>query len=420
MSDPFRQFFLESIQATLQQEANQEAILALFKFVTPSLTIDDMLAMDTKDRNKMMKVLKTRIHPDKHPNEPSVTQLFQNVQVFYDECIANISNHSSSRDRDSKSSSKGRGTRKRSRSSKLTINTNYPQSFSCFDQWPCMKASVMSKATSEKTKSSPTHFTPPSKIVLSAYQAYKCIHARGALAHGRPITKYKRLEQLEEIQKQSKKQNSVYEIFEIFGGTKELDTIEAIKDELMKCGPVISASFRLLDAYLERLRVRENAFVKVASGCTHELLIVGWCLTPYGEAWQVQPIMDGMEGESQPLEIGFGQFDIDELVLAPDNSLEHISWQPGPYFDYDFSEVENWRKWKEMDLPIGENELKILAKCFKNGLMSGETFVLRDETKKAHSGTYKVNNFRWEDKTNEWFIQVCQYVSKENKADNTT
>ena len=412
MSDPFRQYFLESVQTTLRQEANQEAILALLKFVTPSLTIDKMLAMSTKDRSKMMKVLKTRIHPDKHPNEPSVTQLFQNVQVFYDECITNISNDSSSRKTDSKASKR---RRKRSYSGQLAMNKSYPQSFSCSDKWSYMKANVMSEATSENTKSkdpSPSQFTPPSEKILPAYQAYKCIHARGAIAHGRPITKYITLEQLEEIQNQSEKNDSVYDIFDIFGGTKEFDTIGSIKDELMNCGPVVSASFRLLDAYLERLSVRENAFVKVASGGTHELLIVGWCLTPYGEAWQVQPIMDGMKEGSQLLEIGFGQFDIDELVLAPDNSLEHISWQPGPYFDYDFSDVENWREWKEMDLPIAENELKTLAKCFKRGLMSGDNFVLRDETRKAHSGAYKVNNFRWEDETKEWFIQVCQCISE--------
>ena len=37
--DPFRQFFLESIQQTLSCEANEESLL---QFVTPSLTLDEI------------------------------------------------------------------------------------------------------------------------------------------------------------------------------------------------------------------------------------------------------------------------------------------------------------------------------------------------------------------------------------------
>ena len=400
MSDAFRLFFLESIQATIQQDASQEALLALLKFAAPSLTIDEMLAMPPKDRSRLMKVLKTRIHPDKHPNESSVTEIFQNVQIFYDECIGNLSKGSSTRDRDSKASKR---RRKRSRSGQLATGKAYPSNYSCFDQWPYMKECITTVASSDTPKS----LNMPNANVLPAYQAYRCINSRGSVAHGRIITRH---ETFGDVEKKSEKKYSVQEIFDSFGGAKELETVETIKDELMNCGPVVSASFRLLDAYLERLNVSENSFVREASGGTHELLIVGWCLTPYGEAWQVEPIMNDTDVASQIIEIGFGQFDIDEVVLAPDNSLEYISWQPGPYFDYDFSDVENWREWKEMDLPIGENDLKDLAKCFPSGLMSGEAFVLRDEKKHAHSGTYKVKNIRWGEETNEWFIQVYQFV----------
>lgn len=400
MSDAFRLFFLESIQATIQQDASQEALLALLKFAAPSLTIDEMLAMPPKDRGRLMKVLRTRIHPDKHPNESSVTEIFQNVQIFYDECIVNLSKGSSTRDRDSKASKR---RRKRSQSGQLATGKTYPSNYSCFDQWPYMKECITTVARSDKPKS--LHM--PNANVLPAYQAYRCINSRGSVAHGRIITRH---EVFGDVEKKSEKKYSVQEIFDSFGGAKELETIETIKDELMNCGPVVSASFRLLDAYLERLNVSENSFVREAGGDTHELLIVGWCLTPYGEAWQVEPIMNDTDVASQIIEIGFGQFDIDEVVLAPDNSLEYISWQPGPYFDYDFSDVENWREWKEMDLPIGENDLKDLAKCFSSGLMSGEAFVLRDEKKHAHSGTYKVKNIRWEEETKEWFIQVNQFI----------
>jgi hypothetical protein len=206
----------------------------------------------------------------------------------------------------------------------------------------------------------------------------------------------------------AEKMKSVQDVFDEFGGTKEMDSIETIKEELLQKGPVVSISFRLLDLYLEQLQVGTRAFCKELIGSFHELLIVGWSLTPYGEAWLVQPLLDDV-ATPQLVRIGFGQFGIDDLVLAPHSTLEHMSWQPGPYFDYDFSDVNNWREWNEMDLPIGEQDLKKLAMCLSDGLMSGQSFVLRDEVKKAHSGTYKIKNIRWEEETMEWFVQVYQY-----------
>ena len=194
----------------------------------------------------------------------------------------------------------------------------------------------------------------------------------------------------------------------------------------MTRGPVVSVSFRLSEAYLSQLRANtdagDKAFADDLVGGIHELLIVGWCLTPYGEAWQVLPLMDAgvsatkntadkaqerHEDMSVPLlRIGFGQFGIDEEVLAPESNLENVSWQPGPYFDSDFSDIENWRNWEQMDLPITEGELVSLGRCFKNGLFSGETFVLRDETKKAHSASYTIKNIKWMEETQEWFVTI--------------
>ena len=72
----------------------------------------------------------------------------------------------------------------------------------------------------------------------------------------------------------------------------------------------------------------------------------------------------------------------------------------------DFSDIQNWRSWEEMDLPINETDLKSLAKCFKNGFHSGESFVLRDQIKKAHSASYKIKNIKWVDKTQEFFVTI--------------
>ena len=130
---------------------------------------------------------------------------------------------------------------------------------------------------------------------------------------------------------------------------------------------------------------------KELTGGYHALLIVGWRLTPYGEAWIIHPLMDydgdtvakpdigvgenvhsscssstSAIGTSNMIHIGFGQFGINERCLAPNTSLNHISWQPGPYFDSDFREAPKWREWDEMELPITETELKSLAMCMKN------------------------------------------------------
>ena len=437
MADPFRQYFLESIQNVLEDTPTENSLLALFKFVSPSITLDEMLAMDSRERNKTLRILKTRIHPDKHPNDKSVTKIFQNVQNFYDECLENLSSSSSSPSYGSgNNKTSNRKRRKRPQSESVSTNETFPQNFSCFTQWPIVNATISTAAAvdgknnahggngrncSETKHSQTSHPIPPTsalaKKVVPAYQAYKCIHARGTIAHGRPITKYY---PWEEIQKASDADHSVYDIFDNFGGTKELETAESIKKELMSCGPVVSVSFRLLATYMKQLNAGEKAFAQDSIGHIHELLIVGWCLTPYGEAWQVQPLIDMAQNQtknkqidtdgnnSSLLHIGFGQFGIDDLVLAPVNNFENMPWQLGPSFDSDFRDAENWRDWNEMDLPLSETELKTLAKCFKKGMLSGESFVLRDEVKKAHSNSYNIKNIRWVDETEEWFVTVCQ------------
>mmetsp|Transcript_12932 Transcript_12932/g.24290 ORF Transcript_12932/g.24290 Transcript_12932/m.24290 type:complete len:428 (-) Transcript_12932:127-1410(-) len=423
MSDPFRQYFLESIHNALQQEASHESLLALFRFVTPSLTMSQVLNMSPKERNKLVKVLKSRIHPDKHPNDSSVTKLFQNVQIFYEECILSLENAVSSSGGSTNdyipSSSKRR--RKPSDSVQVVTSQKFPQSFSCYDQWPHVQSSIatVQDDLGNESNREMCHPIPPNrklnKEMVPVYQAYKCIHARGAIAHGKAISLYKTYADILEA---SEKKKSVYDVFGEYGGTKELDSIEMMKEELMQCGPVISISFRLLDIYLEQLQVGNKAFAKDLIGASHELLIVGWCLTPYGEAWLVQPLVDTISSLSSPqlIRIGFGQFGIDDLVLAPKSSLDHISWQPGPYFDYDFSDVDNWREWNEMDLPILEKDLKKLALCLPGGFMSGQSFVIRDEEKKAHSGCYRIKNIRWVEETMEWFVQVYQWKKEDQNT----
>ena len=51
---------------------------------TPNITLDKLRS---NEREKSFKILKLRIHPDKHPMTSSIaTKLFQDVQTFYDDC----------------------------------------------------------------------------------------------------------------------------------------------------------------------------------------------------------------------------------------------------------------------------------------------------------------------------------------------
>lgn len=398
MTDPFRQFFIESLQATLRLPASEESLQALFKYVRPTLSLEELYSMTPKEQSKMIKVLKSRIHPDKHPHNTEVTELFQEVQNFYEECLKYMTDTPRKRN-------------KRPRSDQIAVNRAYPQSFCCFEKWPHMKESLMVEVDAKTVHLSKREYPPIpldgmlKKEEIPIYQAFKCIHARGAVVHGKAIKKYTSFEMIKNMAKQNR---TVADIFQESGGLRHLDSIEAIKVELMNCGPVISTSFELTKAYFDQLNKNQKSFVKEAINSTHELLITGWCLTPYGEAWQVQPILE--EGNTQSIAIGFGQFGIDYEVVVPDSSLDHISWELGPYFDYDFSDIEDWRSWEEMNLPIREEELKTFASCFENGLMSGESFVLRDSNKFAHSCTYKVRNIEWSNENNEWTIQIYKDI----------
>lgn len=424
MNDPFKQFFIDSVKSIIVQEPSPKSLHSLLKTVSHQMTMEDLMSKDAKELSKMLKLLKARIHPDKHDSSDRATQLFQDVQLFYDDCISSL-----------------KQTSKRRKRSNSTNNTNkgksiqesghvFPDEFSIHTKWPATSASihtftghddlVINKTiTPSSTKSNPSSYPlPPNRIIdketLPAFQAFKCIHARGAIVHQKQITKYHSWNQIE---KHSKSKDSVYEIFDSFGGTKELHSIDMIKEEIMTSGPVVSVSFRLTSVYFNQLKrnmegeTTEGAFVSDILNDVHELLITGWCLTPFGEAWEIEPVLSSVGSKSlkSTFRIGFGQFGIDELCLAPKSNLDHITWQPGPYFDSDFSSAPDWREWSEMDLPVTDDELKSLSKCFgSKGFMTGSPFVIRDAKKKALSASYLIRNLHYDEKTNEWIVTVVR------------
>jgi hypothetical protein len=154
-ADPFRQFFLTTIQSIVRQDPNASSLLQLLQTVAPSLTVDQI--SDSVDRNKAFKLLKLRIHPDKHLSDLNqATKLFQDVQEFFHRCcrqiehggaIAETSSSVQNRKRKSKTgddTDDNAGVfpeEKRSSSGLIQYSVN----FTVFEKWKCMTTDSPSK-----------------------------------------------------------------------------------------------------------------------------------------------------------------------------------------------------------------------------------------------------------------------------------
>ena len=294
MTDPFRQFFLDTVEKVAAQEPNEESFLELLQLVSSDLTLNQMLTSKSDERRKIFKALILRIHPDKHPNDTRATKLFQNVQNFYKDCsdllqssssLTRLPSPSTKDGSANRSKSKGTNVKRssmssssegsplsgsrspsspvspsggeaRGRSAKRRRRTlhHFPHSFSVYTKWPHMnifqrnddsvnadKIGSMSSNTSgnatangnggmkAKVSTRTTSYPyPPNKKVskntLPLFQAYKCIHTRGAIAHGKKISKlYKWNNVMDDHGKGNHKQHTVKDVFDAkFGGAKIL------------------------------------------------------------------------------------------------------------------------------------------------------------------------------------------------------
>lgn len=432
MSDPFRQFFLDTVQNLVQKKPCIESLYKLLSIVSPDLTFHHLIStLSSKNSHinsttdptvKAFKLIKLRIHPDKHPSDPRVTQLFQDVQNFYDAC-SSCSVVSSGATKGS-SVSDNLNSRKRPRTTLGEIAVKYPEMYNVITNSPhvSLQNPHPPQQSSDRNISITTQTLP---VVL----AYKCINARGALAHGKKITHGFSWRDVERRNSQNF-EGGVRGIFDMHGGTKELRSVYEVKEELVSHGPVISVSFHLMEQYMRQVdtsyeshnKTRDcvdhaiygNAFLKENVGMLQELLIVGWELSSFGESWLIQPLTcTSSENTLSPnyIPIGFNQFDINDLCLAPKSSFENLPWQPGPYFDTDFRDAPEWRKWTQMDLPLSSSEFQTLANCFaENGLIhaasTGKLFVIRDRKKFAHSESYCLKEVRWDENAKEWVATV--------------
>jgi hypothetical protein len=448
-ADPFRQFFLTSIQSIVRQDPNASSLLQLLQTVAPSLTVDQI--SDSVDRNKAFKLLKLRIHPDKHLSDLNqATKLFQDVQEFFHRCcqqleyggaIAETSSsvHDKNRKRKSKTgddTDDNAGVFPQEKKSSTGL-IQYSVNFTVFDKWKYMTTDTPSKPLNEdltKQREEDTR-TIPSEY-LSSMIAFRCLNARGAIAHGKKITHgfawddvklHPSDKCVDKATGTTTNESTVPRIFQTYGGgCKVLSTVSQIKDELLHRGPVVSLSFSLSSEYLQCLassnKSYSHQFVKDKVGGYHEMLIVGWALTLYGEVWLCQPLFPDQtdtstcnsDGIDLFIPISMGHFGIDRTCIAPKLvSLDHLCWQKGPYFDVDFNDTPDWREWGELELPLVDMELKrmfnvFLPQGFSKACSDRTPIVLRDKNKFAHSDTFVATDLKWAEKTNEWFMMLSK------------
>jgi hypothetical protein len=373
MDNRFRKLFLQHIEDLMNKEPSSESLVKLLQLGKPEFTEED--SSNEPARVSAFRVLKGLIHPDKHPADCSqlATSLFQTVQEFYDKCCIVIIAHGTNNN----------GSVRRRNS---PTSVNYPLQFHVKDQWPFL-------AVVEPTMS--MYANDPG--LIARLIAYKCINFRGAIAHGKSTELFYSNEQVSGFMEYK----SVKDAFHDAGGSKVLSDIDAVKEELMNRGPVVSTSFTLSQAFLNACE-HPSSFDPTQIGQTHPLVIVGWKLTACGEMWLVRSI----DGSSHDIPIAFGQFSVDDECVAPLDTFEQMPWQDHTKtFDICLGD-EDWYSWKSVVSYVDHSGLADLATVLGGSIFGKSKIVLRDKDKIARSRWAKVTDVSWSDDCKKWKVSA--------------
>lgn len=448
-SDPFRSFFLRQVRTILSTAPSRESLRQLLASADPDVTDEDL--DDETIRTRVLKELRKRVHPDKHPNDDTATGIFQDVPPFYEACCRRLHlpvGASSSqntqpplRRRSSASESETtipqttttNGSR---RSSSTSRGVSLPSEFTVTDKWPYIplchpgapQASILF------ANSSNDNDNDDNASVLELLLAYQCINARGAVAHrAKPglffgwskVTAEPNGTTAEQLWQ--KKFRGACRFGEDINNTSTSTIANEIKEELMTRGPVVSVSFVLSPVLKQHggAAVADAFFWQQRMNQTHAVMIVGWKLTAFGEVWLVHPprasaaIAKHKSISDILIPIAFGQFGIDTLCLAPASDLLDKAWQPGPFLDLNLSKwPDKWMDWKKCDVHLTANELQRLSECLGTGFVAAATatsgrkapmrFVLRDEKKLAHSRAFCLRDVQWNPEKKMWKITIMR------------
>ena len=410
--DPFRKLFLDQAQGFLNNEPGKEPLHGLLRMATPDLDADNDLN-ESECRKKLIKALKIRIHPDKHPGDTErATKIYQDVNSYIDRCVKNLPPSSSPKSKSEKPTSSPQSSpkKKKSTSSSPRSSIQFPFDFHVGDMWQYLTFDGPLRSMGED----------PSPDVLSPMVGYQCVNSRGAIAHGQATTYLYELKNAEKF-----RGKSVREFFEKVGkGTKTLTTKEEIKDELMKRGPVVSVSFVPTKKVTDKMKHPEVLFSNCL-GKKHPILIVGWKNTEHGQSWLAQPLKkEGQSYDNRHLAIPFDHYHIDDECMSPKSTFEDKPWQSGPYFDTKISETTHgpWRSWTKLGLNIPSAELEKLGdcldgQCFHQAIQKKTKFTIRDVSKIAHSKKCYLEEVKYrkdcsKDSKKCWQIKVIYVPSK--------
>lgn len=372
MEGVFWNVIRRQIVEMIEQKPSRECLLILLKIGDPPITDADV--DDETKRSSAFRKLKLLIHPDKHPNDGKCTKLFQDVQSFYESSIKELHRRPKTKPKCSHSPS------------------SFPSSFHVEEKWPwlseCGHQPIVSAVNSVSTKR------------LQRVTAYKCINFRGAIAHGK---KTQCAFTFDNVRKSKAK--TAEEVFQAWGGSKCLESIEEIKEEISTNGPVVSSSFRLSKAFLNAGEHRSQFEPKLANNGSHALLLVGWKVSQWGEMWLVRSFVGITD-----IHIPIGQYAIEENVVGPTNDFSNEPWQEDDAFvDVSFKGVaDDWYNWSKCRFYLSHTEL---ATFFRTMNMSMSTiifekkkFLCRDKDKKARSRQAYMEDLEWKEDNQKWCI----------------
>ena len=170
------------------------------------------------------------------------------------------------------------------------------------------------------------------------------------------------------------------------GGTKRLNSIKEMKEELMMNGPIVSTSF------VPRCRHPHAnhpvALVTSKSQEKHPILIVGWGRQGFLEYWLAKRLLDGTypaHNPLPPLRIGMRMFGVEDKCVAPIGDFTKVCWQSGPHFDV-VNLPEGWMEFPRLNLRISEADKDVLV--VQHEILEHEPDCDSRKGKHSHSRRY--------------------------------
>ena len=235
--------------------------------------------------------------------------------------------------------------------------------------------------------------------------AFKCINYRGAIAHGK---KTELSYQYDCVVAWEKSTNARDVFYYYGGGSKELKSIEEIKDEIMQNGPVVSSSFHFSQAFLNA-GDHSHLFEANLMDQRHAILIVGWKQIASGEMWLARTSKSSTKNDDD-ISIAMGQFSLEVDVHAPSCDLSDRYWQNNDRA-FDIPNIPtDWYSWFNIQSRCSGSDLERLFKAlgcsWKTATSSKQLFVVRDPTKKARSRYAYLTDIEWIEASNDWDIDA--------------